>query len=258
MQKTSILPGDVTFVDVREGMAGMRAIHEVSINLEHMRADIGGTQYQIQRAFYEDLFLMLARSDHGRGTQPITAREVEERHEEKLLALGPVLERTQDELLDPVVDRVYAMMEESGLLPEPPEQLDGVDLRVEYISIMAQAQKLVGVVSTDRFIQTMMPIAERFPEAAHKLNVLAVVDEYAEILGINPNLVRSTEDAEAAMQAQAQAAQEAQKAEQAATMAKAIHDAGTTPMEGDTALNRLLSGTSGQSPTGLPAIAGVA
>src|ERR1051326_5757042 len=109
-QKTSLLPGDITYQDVREGMTGLKAIHDVQTNLRDLTMDIGQVQYRIQRAFYEDLFLMLSRSDELRGEQPITAREVEERHEEKLLALGPVLERTNDELLDPIVDRVFQLM----------------------------------------------------------------------------------------------------------------------------------------------------
>jgi hypothetical protein len=56
-----------------------------------------------------------------------TAREIDERHEEKLLALGPVLERTNDELLDPIVDRAFALMEAAGLIPPPPRSCDGVE-----------------------------------------------------------------------------------------------------------------------------------
>ena len=40
----------------------------------------------------------------------ITAREIEERHEEKLLMLGPVLERLNDELLRPLIDRTFNIM----------------------------------------------------------------------------------------------------------------------------------------------------
>jgi len=43
----------------------------------------------IRQAFYADLFLMMAESDR----REITAREIDERHEEKMLMLGPVLER---------------------------------------------------------------------------------------------------------------------------------------------------------------------
>jgi hypothetical protein len=240
-QKTSLLPGDITYLDVREGMQSLRPIHEVRLEgFQHLSADVGDVQYRVQRAFYEDLFLMLARSDATRGSQPVTAREIDERHEEKLLALGPVLERTNDELLDPIVDRIYQIMDDAGLIPEPPEQLKGVELRVEYISILAQAQKLVGVVGQDRFLQSTVSLMEAFPEIRHKINIMQAVDNYGEMLGVDPNILRSTEDAQASAAAEAQQAQQAQQAQNAVAVTKAAQQASQTNMGGDTALQRLI------------------
>jgi hypothetical protein len=244
-QKTSLLPGDITYVDVREGQQGLRSIHEVRIDLSHLTADIGQTQNRIQRAFYEDLFLMLAQSDESRGTQPITAREVAERHEEKLLALGPVLERTNDELLNPLVDRVYALMVTNGLIPRAPDVLNGVTLKVEYTSILAQAQKLVGVVSLDRFMQTMGGMIGVYPEVRHKINVYEVVDIYGDMLGVDPRIIVSTDDAKAAVEAEAQQQQQAAAAEQAVKATQAAKNAAQAPVGGDTALTRILQGVGG-------------
>jgi len=245
-QKTSLLPGDITYL--RDPDKGLRAIHQITLDLNHLRQDIGETQYRIQRAFYEDLFLMLATSDQQRDSSaPVTAREIDERHEEKLLALGPVLERTNDELLDPLIDRVFAMMQEKGLLPEPPQELDGVDLKVEYISIMAQAQKLVGVVGQDRFVASVAPMIEVFPEIRHKVNIFQIIDNYADMLGVDPRIVKSTEDAEAAQaedQRQQQAMMDAQKAKDLGAAAKS---AGTTPMGTDSALDRLVGAAASQT-----------
>lgn len=241
-QKTSLLPGDVTYSDDRDGMKGLRAIHETNIDLNDLRLDIGEVQYRIQRAFYEDLFLMLARSDERGGLERPTAREVEERHEEKLLALGPVLERTNDELLDPLIDRVFGLMEAHGLIPDPPDELDGVRLKVEYVSILAQAQKLVGVVGQDRFVQSVIPLAQADPSVLDKIDFYQVVDNYGDMLGIDPRLIRSTEDAQARAQQRAQAQQMAEAAQQADVVASATQKMGATPMQGDTALNRVLGG----------------
>jgi hypothetical protein len=246
-QKTSLLPGDITYVNQREGQGGLRAIHEVTLNIQHLREDIGEVQYRIQRAFYEDLFLMLARSDDQRGSQPITAREIDERHEEKLLALGPVLERTNDELLDPIVDRVFGLMEKAGLIPEPPTELHGVKLKVEYISIMAQAQKLVGVVGQDRFLQSAGMLMGMDPSVVAKINFDQVVDNYGEMLGVDPRIIRSTDDANAMRQQQAQAQQQAMDAENALKMAQTAKTASETPLTGDTALNRLVQGAAAQA-----------
>jgi hypothetical protein len=236
-QKTSLLPGDITYV--REPQHGLRAIHEVNIDLSGMLEDINATQFRIRRAFYEDLFLMLATSDQRLGADRPTAREVEERHEEKLLALGPVLDRTSDELLNPLVDRTYLLMDAAGLIPDPPEELQGVTLKVEYISILAQAQKLVGVAGQDRFVASVAPMMEPFPEVRHKINIFKIVDNYADMLDVDPRIVRTDDEANELLQAQAEAQQAQASAEQTALMARAAKDAAGAPMGQDSALDRI-------------------
>lgn len=238
-QKTSLLPGDITYVDVREGMQGLKSIHDVNLRIDHLGNDIGQTQYRIQRCYFEDLFLMLANSDPSRGMQPITAREVEERHEEKLLALGPVLERTNDELLDPLVDRIFSLMEDAGLVPDAPDEIDGVQLKVEYISILAQAQKLVGVVGQDRFLQSILPLADVAPIVKHKVRWSRVVESYGDMLGVNPNIIVPDDEAEAAIAQEAEAAQAQAQSEQVKNIAAAAHSAATAPMDTDNALVRM-------------------
>ncbi|MCB5392375.1 hypothetical protein LIP47_16665, partial [Eggerthella lenta] len=67
--------------------------------------------------------------------------------EEKLLMLGPVLERLNDECLNPLIDRAFSMMVRKNMLPPPPDAMEGMPLKVEYISVMAQAQKSIGLSS---------------------------------------------------------------------------------------------------------------
>ena len=240
-QKTSLLPGDLTYVNLREGVQGVKPIHETRIDLSHLTQDIQEVQYRIQRAFYEDLFLMLANSDPRRGRQPITAREVEERHEEKLIALGPVLDRTKDEMHEPVIDRAYSLMELAGMIPPPPEELEGVKLKVEFTSILAQAQKLVGVAGLDRFVISVTPMVDAAPEVLDKIDFMEVVDEYGSILGVPPKIIREREEAKQRMADRAKHQQGLVEAEQGKTLAQAAQAAGNTPMQGDTALNRLVA-----------------
>ena len=108
----------------------------------------------------------------------ITATEIEERHEEKLLALGPVLERINQDLLDPLIENTYAIMDEMGLLPDTPEELEGSDYNIEYISIMAQAQKLAGVGNIERFLGFVGQVAALDPIMARKANVEEAIEKY--------------------------------------------------------------------------------
>lgn len=224
--KASILPGDITYADVRDGQQGFKAAHEVRMPLGELKDDIKETEHRISRAFFEDLFLMLAMSDR----REITAREVAERHEEKLLALGPVLERENDELLDPLIDRTFAIMLRRGLIPRPPEELHDMPLEVEYISIMAQAQKIVGLAAVERFAGFVGNLAAVSPEVMDKLDVDQTVDEYADMTGVPPSIVR-TDDAVAEIRETRRKAQEAAVASEqmaaASQSAKVLSEADT-------------------------------
>lgn len=238
--RTSILPGDITYSDEREGMKGFRAAHEVRIDLSHLTADISEIRYTIKRAFFEDLFLMLSQSDR----REITAREIEERHEEKLLALGPVLEQMNQDLLDPLIDITFLMMLRQGKLPEPPEELQGRGLDVQYLSVMAQAQKLVGISSIERFTGyiTNYTSNTKDPTMVRKFNASKNLEDYADRLGINPSNIRS-DDEVAEIAAKEQKQQQAMMAaEQMAAGAKAAKDLASADMEGDNALTRLTKG----------------
>ena len=237
-QKVSLIPGDITYQDVRESQQGLKAIHEVTSSIAELLQDVEEHQSRIDRAFFADLFLMLSRSDPRGDT---TAREIEERHEEKLLALGPVLERTNDELLDPLIDRVFAMMDRGGLVPEAPPELQGVDLRVEYVSLMSQAQKLAGVALNDRFFASVTGLAEMFPEVRHKVDAMQAIDDYGDMIGVTPSLIRSDEDAAELLEAEQRAVQEAQQIEQAKVAGEATRALSQSTLEDDSALRRLVS-----------------
>jgi GH25 family lysozyme M1 (1,4-beta-N-acetylmuramidase) len=116
-------------------------------------------------------------------------------------------------------------------------------LKVEYISILAQAQKLVGVVGQDRFLQSAAMLAEQFPEVKFKIDTNRVINNYADMLGVDPSIVRSDEDADAMREQAAQAVQQQAESEQMVNAAKAAKDASQAPLTGDSVLNRLVSGT---------------
>lgn len=235
-EKASILPGDITYVDTRNGEGGFKPAMEVRISLTELGLDIQATQQRISRAFYEDLFLMLANSDR----RQITAREIDERHEEKLLALGPVLEQLNQDLLDPLIDNTFDIMMRQGLLPPPPQELQGMDLKVEYVSMMAQAQKSIGIASIERFSAFMGGLMAYSPNAMEKVNIDELVGSYADTVGLSPNIILSEDEVNQMRQQRAQQ-QQAMMAQQAvaqnAQTAKNLSQADT---QGPNALTALM------------------
>lgn len=214
------LPGGVMFVDSAGAGGGVRSAFEVNLNLQHLVIDMERVEDRINKAYYADLFLMLA-NDTRSGT---TAREIVERHEEKLLVLGPVLERLQDELLAPLVDITFDRMMDTGILPPPPPELQGVELEIEFISALAQAQRAVASGAVDQLLGTVGQMAAIWPEARHKINPLQVVDDYADMFGVNPKIIVPDAQAQEAFAAEQQAAQAAQAAATAPAVAGAVKD----------------------------------
>lgn len=214
------MPGDLTFEDAREGQKGIRPIHEVNpsiLALENSQAEI---RQRVKTAFFEDLFLMLSQSDR----REITAREVDERHEEKLWALGPVLQSLDQDFLAPLIDITFADMLRQGQIPPPPKKLAGSNLNVEYTSVMAVAQKLVGLGNVERFLGFSTQLMGANPEAGDKINFDQAIDVYGEMSGIPPGIIRSDEDVEALRAERNKAIQQQQKMEQMATAASAVKD----------------------------------
>ena len=230
----SLLPGANNFTDDPNNV--FRAIYQINPQVNELAEDIRRTEDRINRAFYVDMFLMLQNDNRN---QRATATEVAEKHEEKLLQLGPVLENLNDELLDPIINRTFAMLvraSEPGwkgltdkmIIPPPPPELQGMDLRVEYTSILAQAQKMVATSAIERWVGFMGNMAALGKEEAlDKINSDEIADIMAKDLGVpNKAIFTSDEVAETRgaraeqMAAQQQAEQSAQMAESAKTMSE--------------------------------------
>lgn len=223
------LPGGLTYASMNTPHAGIRSLYEVNLNLAHLLGDIQDVRGRINTTFFVDLFKMLANDTRSN----ITAREIAERHEEKLLMLGPVLESLYNELLQPMIDITFAKMLRAGLFAPgqelaPPPELHGQDLDVEFISALAQAQRAVGVQSVDRLVGTIGSLAMLKPDVLDKLDADQTVDVVADQLGTDPSLIVADDKValirkgRAAQQAMAQAAAMAQPAKDMAQAGQAM------------------------------------
>jgi hypothetical protein len=255
--RPTVLPSDITYYDVRTGMKGFEPAYQIDPKALALNDAIDRIEFRIRRAFYEDMFLMMA-SNPALDTGDKTAREIEERHEEKLLALGPVLGNLDHELLNPLIDITYSHMERQGLLPDPPEELQGQDLRVEYLSLMAVAQKMVGLGGLERFASFGVNIAKLAgkPEILDKINFDEVFDEHALMTGVPPRVVVSDDEVKAVRDRRAkiqEAAQGAQTLKDASAGVKNL--AGAPTSGGSNALADLLGSAQqqGSLPAGAPA-----
>lgn len=241
------LPGGVSFVDAASPQAGIRTAFEVNLNLNYLLQDIQDVRERIRGAFYADLFLMLANSSNAR----MTATEVAERHEEKLLMLGPVIERLHNELLNPLIDITFNHMLKFGMLPPPPEELSGMDLSVEFVSVLAQAQRAIGVNGIDRFVGSVGMVAQFKPEVLDKINTDEWADTYSEMLGVPPKLLVANEDAQALREARNQAMAAKEQAEAQQQQSQTIKNVASAVADAPVDVMNMFSGYNNPAPQGI-------
>ncbi|AUA50038.1 portal protein [Klebsiella pneumoniae] len=203
-QRVSLLPGDITYIDQVTGQDGFKPAYLVNPNTADLLADIQDTRQIINSAYFVDLFMMLQNIN----TRSMPVEAVIEMKEEKLLMLGPVLERLNDECLNPLIDRTFSIMARKNLLPPPPDVLQGMPLRIEYISVMAQAQKSIGLSSLSSTVGFIGQLAQAKPEALDKLNVDQAIDAFAEMSGVSPTVIVPQEQVEQVREQRAQQQQQ--------------------------------------------------
>jgi hypothetical protein len=203
--------------------------------IAELRTCIQEHERRINEAYFADLFLMIAQQERSN----VTAEEIRTKTQEKMLQLGPVLERLNDELLDPLVDRVFGIMLRAGLIPPPPEQLQGEAIRVEYISILAQAQRLLGTTAVERLAGFVGGLSQQHPEVLDKLDWDRLIDDYAGMLGVNPDEVKSEEVVASVRAARAKQQQAAAQGQAMLAATQGARNLGQADMSGDSALARL-------------------
>lgn len=230
-------PGKTTYGDARAGQELVRPMYQVSFDVQGVMLDIQEIQKRIQRFFFEDLFLMVA-NERRSGTK---AREIDELYEEKMTMLGPAYERLNDEFLDPSITRVFDICNSARMFEPAPKAFQGSKWKPEYISPMAQAQKMVGISGQDRVRNTVGIIAGFKPEIVDLWDADADLREAAEVVGINPSLLRAQEEVDAIRQQRSTdqaAAQQLAASQQVAQTAQTLSQTNT---QEDNGLTQLLN-----------------
>ena len=161
----------------------------IGLNMEEQR------RTAIRSAFYVDQLLT-------GGSPNMTATEVVQRQEERMRVIGPVLGRLMNEMLRPMIDRVFALMLRADMLAPPPEILQGLDVDVEYVSPLARAQKSSSLNSTMKALEILLPLAQALPVADH-INADGLVNHIMDSLGVPKKVVKPQSEVDAGREEQA-------------------------------------------------------
>lgn len=167
-------------------------------------------QLQIREAFFVDK-LNLLQGDR------MTTVEVNQRIEEQLRFLSPMLGRQRFEFAVPLVDRVVDITVAANdpenparnFLGEPPAEIEDVALSVEYTSPIARSQIVTQGQNMVRALEASAPFIELAPQARGVIDAVQAIRENWRIYGapqrvlLNDKELKEVQEAEAEAQAKA-------------------------------------------------------
>lgn len=199
--------------------------------IEGVRPDIGlefidSRRTHVLKTFHVDWMQM-------REGPSMTATEVLQRQEERMRLMGPMVGRLQFELLGPMIDRVFNIMARRKMLPPPPPAIEGRNMRIDYVSPVARAQKTQQLFSFTRLLEALVPLGNIKPEVFDNIDADGTVRWAAKLLDAPLETLLSVEKLQAMRQQrseqQAEMAEVARGREMAATAKDAANAAATMP-----------------------------
>jgi hypothetical protein len=223
------LPGGLTTFEGDDSKQPLRPIYQVEPRLQELRLDMDAVERRIQNAFFNDLFLAISNME---GIQPRNQLDLSQRNEERLVQLGPVLERLHGEFLATMVDRVFNQAVKADILPPAPEPLQGTPLRVRFISTLAMAQRSVVTQDLERmttFVGGLVQLGKE--DVLDKFDADQAVDEYSKAIGLPPSVIVPDEVVAKTRGVRQQQMEAARQAEQIKTMTETAATAGDIPTD---------------------------
>jgi hypothetical protein len=195
---------------------------------------------RIDQAFHKDLWLAISNLDKAN----VTAEEIRALKEEKLQEVGPVMDRLNTDLLDPLVEQTFYFANKQRLLPPPPPELRGASLRIKYSSIISLAQKALGAATMERFVSFFVSVKNAEPDNADIVDVMntdVLFKRYAEDISIPPGIIRPPEELAQMRQQKQQAMAQQQKLAAMESASKSAKNLGQAPVDDNNALGQLMS-----------------
>ncbi len=189
-KKLADIPG--AYIEEDENGRGISPVYEVNPKVLELKQEKDELKDAIKEHFYNDLFAMiLSTSQRGR-----TATEVNELKEEKMVLLSPLLEQIHNALRQ-VLYWIYDEEIRVGILEPLKEEYQNNRINIEFVSSLAQAQKVANISSIERFTTFVSNIANSIdPILKSKLNGEKIIEDYANFANIDPTQIVSAQELE--------------------------------------------------------------
>lgn len=235
LKNKKMIDAPAAFIEEDENGRGLSPIYEVNPRVLEVDSIIEKLKQSIKEIFYNDLFAMILNT----AERSRTATEVNELKEEKMVLLSPLLQQIHNGL-NQVMDWVFAECVRLNILPEPPAEIMGSNMDIEFVSTLAQAQKAVKISAMERFTTFTVNLAQSLdPSLKMKLNANKIIDDYADFANISPEQIVPTKSVEKLKQKEQEKENQKQAIEQVKDGSEIIKNIAGTDAYGSDLLARL-------------------
>lgn len=205
-------PGEVVSDSAATQNNALRPLYEVNFGpaVQYVQQEVQQISMRLEDVMMANIFANMSLETRPAG---MTMTEYMDRRRRSAELMGPTVSAYEPRVLNPLIERVFALLDEAGMLPPPPDGLsEWAALSVSYQSPMAQMLEQSGAVATAQFMEQVAPLVQVNPEIFDKLDTDQMVDELAQRMGVPASIIRSDEQVAAIrrQRAEAQAAQQAQ------------------------------------------------
>lgn len=235
-------PGQRLYTTEMEGQQGLRRVFEIDPLINEQRIDIAIVVERIEKTYHQDVFMAITRIDGGN----MRVVEIDARIREQMSQLGPIVEGLSEQQNDPLIFRTYQIMERAGIIPEVPPVLEGVPIKIDYISILAQAAKAADIDKLERWATAAQTIVASDPSARHRFDGDEWMKEYGDQLGVPTKTIRGDRAVAQLVRLDQQRDQMEMASQAALDGAKAAKDASGADLDGNTALGAAIDAARGQ------------
>ncbi len=234
----SILPGDISYV-ADPSANGFKPAFTVEPRISEMMEDLKEVQDRVRVIMFNPLFTGITDISKVQ-----TATYIEAVEQEKLVMLGPVVERIENEGLKDIIFRTFSIARRRGALPPPPPELNGATIDVSFISILAEAQRASAIAGIERTFQFAGGLVGVWPQSGDNLDADAAILKYADLLNDPPDIIHSRDQVAAIRQERDQVARAQAAMAVGQNLAKGAQTLSQTDMgDGTNALQTLTGGS---------------
>lgn len=197
------------------GADSLKPLYEVNFGpaVQHVQEEINQISLRLEDVMMANIFANMSLETRPAG---MTMTEYMDRRRRSAELMGPTVSSYEPRILSPVLESTFGLLDEYGLLPQPPDGLSPfASLNVSYQSPMAQMLEQSGAVAIQSLFELAAPMLQAAPDLADKIDFEQAIDELAQRLGVPATVIRSDETVAAMrrQRAEAQAAQRQQMAE---------------------------------------------